>query len=329
MRWFLVLILLLVSVSPASGGELFVFYGNSSETGRQYDSFAYQVEYREGLGENAAVTVSYLNEGHLPNHHRDGLAPFTLWGRVNLLDRHLSLAVGAGPYLYADTTQTPLGLPSNEHGLGGLFGASATWYLESRLLFQARINWVMTRDRFDIDTVTAVAGIGYQLDDPVAVGPLLKPPSQRERTTNNELTLFLGQTVVNNPGNPKSIASCVEYRHGLFPYLDVTAALLNEGDNELIRRNGAITQLWLVRDFMGDHLALGGGFGAYLAIDKRGGPPPDKGGSAFASGIMSVTASLRNFSFNPDLTVRLMMNRIVTNYSKDTDIFLFGLGYRF
>jgi hypothetical protein len=189
MRRFLVLILLLVSVGPALGGELIAFYGATNETGRQYDSFAYQVEYREGLGENAAVSVSYLNEGHVPNHHRDGLAPLTLWGRVNLLNRRLSLAVGAGPYLYADTTQTPLGLPSDEHGVGG--------------------------------------------------------------------------------------------------------------------------------------------FGAYFAIDKRGGPHPGDGGSAFVSGVMSATASLRNFSFDPDLTVRFVMNRIVTNYSKDTDVFLIGLGYRF
>ncbi|MDA8123704.1 MAG: hypothetical protein M0009_00750 [Deltaproteobacteria bacterium] len=327
MRWFLVLILFLASVRPSSGGELFAFYGSTSEPGGRQDSFAYQVEYREGLGENAAISVSYLNEGHMPNHHRDGLAPLTLWGRVNLLNRRLSLAVGAGPYLYADTTQTPQGVAKNEHGLGGLLGASATWYLGSRLLFQARVNWVMTKD--SIDTVTGLAGIGYQLDAPATPGPLVKPPSQREKTTNNELTLFLGQTVVNNPGNPKSIASCVEYRRGLFPYLDVTAAWLNEGDNELIRRNGAITQLWLVRDFLDDHLTLGGGLGAYLAIDSRGGLYPDEGGSAFASGIMSVTASLRNFSFNPDLTIRFVMNRILTNYSKDTDIFLFGLGYRF
>ncbi|MFA4915653.1 MAG: hypothetical protein WC560_03145 [Syntrophales bacterium] len=161
------------------------------------------------------------------------------------------------------------------------------------------------------------------------MGPLPKPPPQRERKTNNELTLFLGQTIVNNPGSPKSPAWSVEYRRGLLPCLDVTAAWLNEGDNELIRRNGAITQLWLVRGFLDNHLALGGGFGAYIAVDKRRDSYPDEGGSAFASGIMSVTASLRDISFNPNLTVRFVMNRIVTSYSKDTDSFLLGLGYRF
>jgi hypothetical protein len=326
-RRFLVLMLLLVFAAPATAGEVFVFYGATNVTDRHYDSFAYEVEYREGLGENAAVSVSYLNEGHVPNHHRDGLAPLTLWGRINLLDRRLSLAVGAGPYFYADTTQTPQGIPSDEHGVGGLLGASATWYLESRLLFQARVNWVKTRH--SIDTVTALAGIGYQLDASPKTGPLPRPSAQRERTTDNELTLFLGQTVVNNPGSPKSLAWSAEYRRGLSPYLDVTAAWLNEGNNELIRRNGAITQLWLVRDFLGDHLTLGGGLGAYFAVDQRGGPRPGEGGSAFATAIMSITASVRNLSFDPNLTLRFVMNRILTNYSKDTDIFLIGLGYRF
>lgn len=327
MQLFLALLLLLISAGPASAGEVFAFYGATNVTDSHYDSFAYQVEYREGLGENAAVSVSYLNEGHVPNHHRDGIAPLTLWGRVNLLDRRLSLAVGAGPYFYADTTQTPQGVPSNDHGVGALFGASATWYLESRLLFQARVNWVKTRH--SIDTMTTLVGIGYQLDASPNPGPLPRPPVQSERTTDNELTLFLGQTVVNNPGSPKSLAWSAEYRRGLSRYLDLTVAWLNEGNNELIRRNGAITQLWLVRSFLEDHLTLGYGLGGYFTVDRRGDPQPGEGGSAFAAGIMSVTASLRNVAFNPDLTLRFVMNRILTDYSKDTDIFLFGVGYQF
>ena len=107
------------------------------------------------------------------------------------------------------------GIPKNEHGVGGLLGASATWYWESRLLFQARVNWVVTTD--SIDTVTALAGIGYQLDPPPKPGPLQKPPQPKERTTDNELTLYLGQTVVNNPSHPKSLAFSAEYRRGIAP----------------------------------------------------------------------------------------------------------------
>jgi hypothetical protein len=327
MHWLIVLALLAVTAGSAAAGESFVLFGSTQETSSPQHIFGYQAEYREGLGENLVVSASYLNEGHLPSHRRDGLVPLMLWGRTNLLERRLSLAAGVGPYIYADTTTTPAGPAKNEHGIGGVLGASATWYFQSRLLLQARVNWVMTSN--SIDTITALAGIGYQLDAPSTPGPLPKPPPQREKTTNNELTLFFGQTVVNNPGSASSLAWGVEYRRGLLPYLDLTAAWLNERNPKLARRNGMITELWVVRDFLDDHLALGCGAGAYITVDKRRDIAPGEGGSSFASGIISATASLRNFSFSPDLTARITMNRIVTNYNKDTDVFLFGLGYRF
>jgi hypothetical protein len=310
----------------AAAGELFGFYGATKDANSSNNSFAYQFEYREGLGENVAASASYLNEGHIPNHHRDGLAPLMIWGRGNFFDRRLSLAAGAGPYLYADTT-TINGIAKDNHDVGGIFSVSATLYTQSRFLLQGRANWVVT-DR-SIDTVTALIGIGYQLDPPPSTGPLPTPPRQKEKTTNNELSVYAGQTIVNNPGSPKSVATCIEYRRGLLRYLDFSTAWLNEGDNELIRRNGALAQLWLVRAFFDDRLSLGSGFGAYLAIDKRNGKGFDNGGSDFASGVISMTASFRDFGFNPDISLRLIMNRIVTNYDKDTDIFLVGLGYRF
>ena len=326
MKWSLVLVLLAVSAGPAMAGELFVLGGATKDTGNSHQSFGYQTEYREGLAENLAVSASYLNEGHVPNHHRDGLAPLMLWGRANLVDRRLSLAVGAGPYIFADTmtTTTPV---RNMHGVGGILGGSATWYLDSRLLFQVRANWTVTSN--NIDTVTLLAGIGYQLDPPPVPGPLPKPPSQREKTTSNEVTVYAGQTVVNNPGSSRSLAVCAEYRRGLLPYLDVTASWLNEENDRLTRRNGLVSQAWLVRDFMGDHLALGVGGGVYLAVDRRSPTVPTDGSSSFVSGIISATASMRNFSFDPNLTARLTMNRIVTNYDRDTDMFLLGVGYRF
>lgn len=195
--------------------------------------------------------------------------------------------------------------------------------------FQITIGTVLPRTGRSIDTLTTLIGIGYQLDPPLSTGPMPTPPIQREKTTNNELSVYLGQTVVNNPGSPKSVATCIEYRRGLLRYLDFSTAWLNEGDNALIRRNGALAQFWLVRSFLDDHLSLGGGFGGYIAIDKRKIANSAQGGSSFASGVMSVTASVRDFGFYPDLSLRFVMNRIITNYDKDTDIFLLGLGYRF
>lgn len=327
MYWLYVVCVCLLFSAPAGAGEILANVGSTQQVDSHNDSFGYQFEYREGLGENGAIGFSYLNEGHVPHHHRDGLAPLTLWGRTNILDRQLSLAIGVSPYLYADTVSSDTGLVRNDHGIGALASASATWYFKSRMLLQARVNYALTDH--SINTVTAFMGIGYQLDAPAIPGPLTRPPKQKEKTTNNELTLFLGQTVVNNPGSPKSLAWSAEYRRGLLPYLDITAAWMNEGDNKLIRRNGAMSQLWLVRDFLDDHLALGGGCGGYISVDKRGGPHVGEGGSNLVSAVLSLSIALRNFSFDRDLSARFTMNRIVTNYDKDTDIFMAGIGYRF
>jgi hypothetical protein len=43
-------------------------------------SASWQLEYNEGMGEHFAYSISYLNEGHLPAHHRDGHT-VQLWTR--------------------------------------------------------------------------------------------------------------------------------------------------------------------------------------------------------------------------------------------------------
>lgn len=324
----LLLLALILSPQMARGGELHFLAGGMREINSDNASYAFMGEYREGGGENIAVSTLYLNEGHVPNHHRDGFAPVMVWGRTNLLDRQLSLALGAGPYLYADTTVSGSGQTKNDHNVGGIAGLSAIWYCESRLLLQARLNLVQTGNSFN--TATALVGVGYQLDTPKRPGPLPRPPRQREKTTDQELTLFLGQTVVNNPGSKQSMALDMEYRYGIAPYLDLTGSWLHEYGTRVVRRNGVMTQLWLVRDFLDDHLCLGIGAGPYLAVDRRSGPDiVDRNLSAFATPMLSFTASIRNFDFNPNLSARLSLNRLVTNYDKDSDTFLLGVGYRF
>lgn len=56
--------------SPVAGQELYILGGDvnsSSET-----SYAWQISYMEGLSEHFAYSISWLNEGHLTGHHRDG-----------------------------------------------------------------------------------------------------------------------------------------------------------------------------------------------------------------------------------------------------------------
>ena len=212
------------------------------------------------------MSFTYLNEGHLPDHHRDGYAP-QVWLRTNIINRQLSLAAGVGPYLYYDTASGRGQSDSyNTHGLGGIVSLAATWYTESRWLFQVRGNWIGATNRFD--TISLSCGIGYQLDAPSSPGPRIAAPHQNERTTNNEITLFMGESTLNRFDSRHTAAEAVEYRRGLTQHIDWTIGFMNEGSSIPLERYGITSQVWLVRAFFDDYVALGVGVGPYLAYNS-------------------------------------------------------------
>lgn len=309
----------------ASAQEITVSGGVTRDSDIRDNSYAWSIQYLQGLGENQAFSVAWVNEGHFPGHHRDGHA-FQYWGRLNVFDRRLSLAAGLGAYRYFDTTAAGKGgTYSDVHGWGAVESASATWYFKSRWLAQAQVNWMQAAHSFD--SWSAVLGVGYQLSPPATQGPLPRPPHQAEWTTRNEVSLLAGQTIVNSFNSQSSIASSFEYRRGIGRYVDASVQWLNEGDSRIVRRNGLIAEVWAVRSFLDDHLVLGAGGGAYVAVDKRRPPAP---GELVTGGTLAGIATLRvAFRFDRRWEVPVTWNRIVTGYSRDTDVFLLGLGYRF
>jgi hypothetical protein len=320
----LLLIVLLAALACPAWAQEFLGLGGIMQQADTYDRTAsWQLEYQEGLGEHFAFSIGYLNEGHVPDHHRDGHTA-QLWTRTTLFDRRLSLAAGAGPFYYFDTVAAKSGASyANDHGWGANLSLAATWYTDSRWLFQLRTNLIEANAK--ADTLSALVGIGYQLEAPATPGPRPTAQSRSEKTTNNELTVFLGRTIVNSFHSEHSVATAIEYRRGLLPYMDWTLTWLYEGDNRLSRRNGVCTQLWAVRDFFADRLTLGFGGGLYFNVDHylaqgRNGYEDE------ASGIATLTSSYR---FDRHWDLRSSWNRIVTNYNADTDMILAGVGYRF
>lgn len=260
-----------------------------------------------------------MNQRHFIAHHRDGTAA-NLWIRTNQIHKQLSLGVGAGPIFYYDTVRPASGAATDVHGWGTMVNLLASWYTENRWIYQLQGSWVRGGNSFD--TLSVLAGIGYQLDAPPSPGPDLKAPRQTEETTDNELTFLGGQTVVNIPGNGSSTAGSIEYRRGLWRYVEWTAGALYEGRSNLIDRYGLTTQIWLAKSFFDDRLALGAGFGLYLAQDRL----REQRSSAFFSEIVSITASYR---LSSRLLIRGTWDRVITDYDRDTDVFLGGIGYRF
>ena len=270
-------------------------------------------------------SLSYMNQGHFFPHHRDADA-INLWLRTNLIDRQLSLAVGAEAFSITTPYPSPPAAASDFHGWGTMVNVAANWYTKSRLIYELRGSWIRGGQSFD--TLSVLAGIGYQLDPPTVPGPVPVAPTQTETTTKNELTLFGGEMVVNipNPGSGRSRGVYLEYRRGLWRYLEFTIGGLYEGHNDLTDRYGLTTQLWLAKAFLHDRIALSAGGGGYFAEDERRDPVKNRSSGIFVSEIVSMSGSFR---FSQHWHIRATWDRIITSYNRDSDIFLGGLGYRF
>lgn len=326
MRRILMSVLFIVAATPAFAGEISFLGGYGATNNPTQKAGAYQLEYLEGLGENFAWSVSYLNQGHFIEHHRDGTAA-NLWLRTNRFNRQLSLGLGVGGVFYYDTIIPPAPAPATDfHGWGTMVNVAASWYSESRFIFQVRGSWIRGGQSFD--TLSVLAGIGYQLDPPATPGPVAWAPAETKDSNDNELTLFGGETVVNIPsgGRGRSAAIALEYRRRLFWYLEFTAGALYEGRNDLIDRYGLTTELWLAKSFFDDRLELSAGGGAYFAEDERRDPAENRSSGIFISEIASLSGSFR---LTPHWHIRATWDRIITSYNRDTDLFLGGIGYRF
>ncbi len=321
MKWCTVLLLIFTAVPSAFGAELTALGGGIWGSDFPDTSFSWQVEYRQPLVGPFAASLSWLNEGHLPDHHRDGQA-LQFWGQTDI-DRRFSLAAAAGPYFYYDTTQDRVsGLIRDDHGWGTLVTLAGIWRTDGPWQFHLRSNWVATHG---VDTYSALFGVGYSMDRPERGGAPGGGEGRCSMTTHRELAVMAGPMTVNNAGNPHSSGMVVEYRQGLLRYLDWTVSLLHEGDNRLTRRYGAATQLWLVRPCLANAVAIGFGVGPYLAIDtlrdrSLGGSDP------FVAAIATLTGSYRLYRH---WALRASWNRIITSYERDADLWVGGVAYRF
>jgi hypothetical protein len=307
---------------PSHAGELSLLVGatESIDTGER--SYAWQAMFRYDFLRNFAASLSWINEGHLEEHKRDGFA-VQGWGRVPLLDNRLSIGVGAGIYQYFDTKLLPAGNHANVHGWAPVYSLAATYPTERPWFVQVAVNHIHPEGGFNSNTY--LIGAGYRLRSESI------PPSRSvggippRKTTGYEVMPFLGQVVVNRPDNSQGIGSGIEFRMGIDVHLDWTVTWLNEDVPRTFHRAGLGTQIWLVDAFLARRITLGFGAGLYSFIDRE--PPSDSGqGSRLdIAGLLTVTTSYR---LSDHWVTRFNWNRVMSNDSRDTDLFLLGLGYR-
>ena len=323
-RWmFLLTVLLLPGLSRAQDLSFLAGTTESVDTGQP--SHGWQIDLRYDFTELFAMSASWINEGRLDDHHRDGFAT-RLWGRIPLLERRFVIAFGAGAYRYFDTQARPGGTHANIHGWAPVYGLTGAWYTNTPWFVLLGINHIHPPG--DIDTNQYLLGAGYRFrkepDDKVPEPPT-GPGSSRSKTTGNEVMPFFGGTVHNSFESRHGLAGGLEFRRGISRHLDWTLSWISEDNREEIRRDGLGFQIWLVDEVLGRRLTLGVGAGLYGFLDRF--PPAGTGEDEAidVAGLLSLTTSYR---FSNRWFARVNWNRVASDNPRDSDIFVLGVGYR-
>lgn len=322
--WKLPALLLVCASLNLHAQELTILGGGMSRADFKQSSYTWQIDYRQDLYRYLAASIAYINEGHVPGHHRDGTAG-EVWGELPFFNNSLSLALGAGPYYFYDTQPLPGGDTANVHGTALIVSFSATAYFSDRWFSRFMINRISPTN--DIKVNTAAVGIGFWFgrDKKPTPGKLGDAANEHDYVTENEFTVFAGQSVVNTLFSAKAFAYALEYRRGVMPHLDWTASFIYEGDPQIVRRNGFATQIWPVNTFFNQRIAVGLGVGPYVFIDRRHPVNRAQRIPVSVAPLVSLTFSVR---LSEQWLVRTVWDRVVSNYNRDSDIFLVGLGYR-
>ena len=317
------LVISLFACPQGRAQELTFLAGSMSTANFEETSYSWQVDYRQDFYRNFAASVAYINEGHVQGHHRDGTA-WELWGNLPFWNDRIALSLGGGVYYFYDTE--PLGLGTqNEHGAAPIVSLSLTGYFTDRVFYRLMVNHIVPSK--DIEVTTATVGVGVWFGPnrrPLGSEPSSDKSKVDDYVTAPQITLFGGQSVVNTFLSEKALAAALEYRQGIIPHLDATVTGIYEGDPKIIRRNGVAAQLWAVNAFDDNRFSVGVGVGPYVYIDRRNPTSSADNNPATVAPLVSLTFAVQ---ITEHWIGRFVFDRVTSNYNRDSDIFLVGLGY--
>lgn len=313
----LLLATLLLASAALQAQDLSMQGGALRVSGTNENSFAVGVNYAQPVGDYLALSLGYLNEGHPHNHHRDGVSG-QVWLRSHISEQGLSWGVGVGQYYFFDTSRPSSGGEPyiNDHGWAPIYSIQATWHHPNRWYTQVQINRVIPTGAKD-PTTSLLVGAGYRFDS--VRGDKLHLDGGK--SSDDTVTVLAGQSIVNSLESERSRASSVEYRRSIGAYVDWTVSWLNEGTTAVTRRNGVATQLWLIRS-LNREVELGMGVGPYLAYEVHEVP----GTRSHKAGLVSMAS---RYHFTKHVVGTLSLNRVVTDYHRDADLLLVGVGYSY
>jgi hypothetical protein len=310
---------LFLACGAAGAQDASLLAGGLNNTMVHESSFAVEAGFAQRLSPYLSLSAEYYNEGHPAKHHRDGLTS-QLWAHTAIPEKGASFGFGYGPYYYFDTTNgsgNPLEY-RNLHGWGTLMSVSAKWHLAKRSYIEVRANHARTRGEGDSNSL--LVGMGYELQN--------VPDHEREKNEtpgDRLLTVQVGQAIVNSLESERARAYGVEFRDTVTQNMEWSLGMLNEGRIGLVERRGAIGQLWLLRPFT-DRTVLEIGGGGYLMRDRIN---RSDAREESKTNLVPVASLGMRYRISPDWRAQFSWTRVITDYHRDSDVLLLGIGKKF
>jgi hypothetical protein len=314
------IVLLATTASIARGETLIALGGINQPDNHAESTYAWQFEYLENISPRLAVSLSWLNEGHLPDDSRDG-ATAQLWVRTPRW-HDLTFSFGAGPYLYFDTEARAAGSTyADAHGIGGIATASVAADLGKSWFVSLNVNGIYTPG--DVHTYAYLLGVGYRF-----------APLDRSLTADADLAgawlsghqqfqAFGGMKIYNDLNAQQKESFGADYHLALNHLVAWSATWFDDPGSARGLHDRAASQFWLFHNIDPAHLSLSVGLGGYYQF----GTPATVATTPFEriSGLSGLRA---DWQWAPRFSLIFTWYRKFTTDNTDRDILTLGLGWR-
>jgi len=311
------------TIPSARAGELDGFDGRLESNNTDAKTYSWGLEYRELLSDHFNASFVWLNEGHLPNNHRDGQA-VQLWWHSSKDPLGLVFEVGAGPYRYYDThTLEPDPNFHDAHGWGGLASASADWYFANHWFTFLRVNEVQASDKYSSTAI--VLGAGYRFASRCDLSPATGDWAGSGSPSGPlwEIDGLVGERVGNTTHSETGMSEEISARRKLSDHFLVSVSYIAGQGTLLDWRDAFAAEIWLEQQLT-SHLGVAVGAGGFIVSQDDS--LTNASSPANVAVIISVSVA---YSLTPRWLTRVVWDRIGTGDDHDADILQFGVGYTF
>jgi len=320
--------LYLSTLSAPHAGELDFTLGAEQSTPDTGHTYTWGIEYRQPFGAHLAASFTWLNEGHLVDHHRDGQAA-QLWWRSRQGGTGLVFEFGAGPYHYYDTTnmvavETASGVEldfENAHGWGVLASAAMDWYFNHGWFALLRLNDIEAAG--EVRSTALTAGVGYRFGAGSQSDFHWSDSWWVADAPRSEVDVMFGRAILNSFSSEGTLAEALSVRTKLSAHCVASLTYTAAQNVPLDWHSGTAVQLWAEAPLT-SAFSAGAGVGAFIISDRS-----QNAATNSASDVAGIVGLTLAYAISSRWDVRAIWNRVTTRDDDDSDIVLLGMGYRF